>query len=342
MEKPEISIIIPIFRVEEALLRRCIESCMNQTKRNIEIILVDDFSNDLSSVICDEYANIDSRVIVIHKNMNEGLSAARNSGVYISSAKWIMFVDGDDWIEADTCELINGVEEYDLVFFGMKRDYGNNSIVFKMQYKDGQQFDEQGCKNLQLDILDYSKRMSTAYCKFVKRQVLLSNHLYHNEEIRCGIEGIEYNLRLFGVISSAIFLGKYKYHYVFNKASITGAPSEQTNQYILTGLRFMKDYIDSIDNDVQLKKQLECRTQRIIFDTAVGSYFNPNYKIKFSERKIKMHTFLSQDVISSIVQCNCYYEKNLLKKVIYDCIVHERYLLIGVFGLIRNKYLLFK
>lgn len=94
-----ISIIIPIYNVE-IYLRQCLDSIVNQTYKNLEIILIDDGSPDKCGEICDEYALNDIRVKVIHKK-NEGVSAARNYGIKIAKGKWIAFVDPDDWLDCD-------------------------------------------------------------------------------------------------------------------------------------------------------------------------------------------------------------------------------------------------
>lgn len=92
-----ISIIVPIYRVE-CYLRRCIDSLLAQTYKDLEIILVDDGSPDNSSLICDEYAMKDHRIRVIHQG-NTGLSAARNAGMKVASGTYIGFVDSDDYVE---------------------------------------------------------------------------------------------------------------------------------------------------------------------------------------------------------------------------------------------------
>lgn len=97
-----VSIIIPIYNVEK-YLRQCIESVIAQRYINIEIILVDDGSPDNCGKICDEYAEKDSRIKVIHKK-NEGLPVARNVGIDIAKGDYLMFVDSDDWVEPTYCE----------------------------------------------------------------------------------------------------------------------------------------------------------------------------------------------------------------------------------------------
>lgn len=101
---PLISVIIPVFKVEE-FLNRCIESVVKQTYINLEIILVDDGSPDECPRICDEWAQKDTRIIVIHKK-NGGLSSARNAGINISSGKYITFIDSDDWVSKDYVEYL--------------------------------------------------------------------------------------------------------------------------------------------------------------------------------------------------------------------------------------------
>lgn len=99
-----ISIIVPVFNVE-SYLPRCLETVTAQTYSNIEIILVDDGSTDSSGVVCDKFAERDRRVIVIHQK-NQGLAKARNNGVKQASGKYILFVDGDDFIHPQLTEIL--------------------------------------------------------------------------------------------------------------------------------------------------------------------------------------------------------------------------------------------
>ncbi len=95
-----VSIIVPVYNVEENILRRCIKSLIYQSYADIQIILVDDGSSDMCKNICDEYALSDSRIKVIHKE-NGGVSSARNAGLKITDAEYITFVDSDDFVSTD-------------------------------------------------------------------------------------------------------------------------------------------------------------------------------------------------------------------------------------------------
>ncbi len=105
MKEDLISVIVPVYNVKK-YLQECLNSIINQTYRNLEIILIDDGSNDGSEKICDEYLNKDNRIKVIH-NSNVGLSGARNAGIEKAHGRFIQFIDSDDYIDTDTIEIIH-------------------------------------------------------------------------------------------------------------------------------------------------------------------------------------------------------------------------------------------
>lgn len=139
----KVSVIIPVYKVEK-YLKRCIESVVNQSYKNIEIILVNDGSPDKCGEICDAYAKIDSRIKVIHKE-NGGLSSARNAGLDIASGEYIMFVDSDDWIEEDSLEKLDKYMDmnYDIINFkfGFVKEDSKNIIELQSDLKESYECD---------------------------------------------------------------------------------------------------------------------------------------------------------------------------------------------------------
>lgn len=130
MKSPQISIIIPVYNVEQ-YLDKCIQSILNQTLRDIEIILVDDGSPDSCPKMCDEYAKKDNRIKVIHKK-NAGLGFARNSGLEIATGEYVAFVDSDDFIDTTMYEhLYNEAQNkhLDTVYCSWKKYYNDNDII---------------------------------------------------------------------------------------------------------------------------------------------------------------------------------------------------------------------
>lgn len=124
-----VSVIIPVYNIEK-YVSKCLDSVKNQTLQDIEIIIVDDGSTDHSGQICDEYAAKDERIRVLHKS-NGGLSSARNDGIKLSTAPFLLFVDGDDWVESDICEApyrMACANHADLVLFSYKRVYNDGTV----------------------------------------------------------------------------------------------------------------------------------------------------------------------------------------------------------------------
>ena len=122
-----ISVIVPVYNVEK-YIRACLDSIINQTYRDLEIILVDDGSTDNSGVICDEYAQKDTRIQVIHKE-NGGQSVARNIGLQKAKGEFIGFVDSDDSIELDMFEsLFSAIQDVDIAICGYNLVTGDKRI----------------------------------------------------------------------------------------------------------------------------------------------------------------------------------------------------------------------
>ena len=129
-EKMLVSIIVPVYRTE-AYLEQCVESLIVQTYSNTEIILVDDGSPDNSPAICDSYAAKHKNIHVIHKK-NEGAGLARKAGLDMASGDYILFVDGDDWLDHDTVALCverAQSDAADCVMFGYVREYPEKRIM---------------------------------------------------------------------------------------------------------------------------------------------------------------------------------------------------------------------
>lgn len=132
-----ISIIVPAYKTEP-FIKKCVDSILAQTYRNLEVILVDDGSPDNCGAICDEYAALDSRVKVIHKP-NGGLSDARNAGLDICTGAYIGFVDSDDWIEPNMYEtlLANLLRfDADMSFGGVSDDVESNNETCTVKVSD--------------------------------------------------------------------------------------------------------------------------------------------------------------------------------------------------------------
>lgn len=126
-EKDKVSIIVPVYKAEN-FLSKCVDSILNQSYRNIQVILVDDGSPDLSGDLCDKYAARDSRVLALHK-LNGGVSSARNLGMKHMEGEFVLFIDSDDWLDADYIANLMRGKEQPLVITGFKRHHHCEGIL---------------------------------------------------------------------------------------------------------------------------------------------------------------------------------------------------------------------
>ena len=149
-----ISVIVPVYNIENDLLDKCISSIINQTYRNLEIIIVDDGSRKETADECDRLAETDSRIIVIHQK-NKGVSAARNAGLDIANGDYIGFADPDDYLEKDMFELLYITlcqDNSDICVCGFNLVYGNGDIKKREFYSGHKVFDKQEAyKELMID-----------------------------------------------------------------------------------------------------------------------------------------------------------------------------------------------
>lgn len=134
----KISIIVPVYNTEN-YIDKCLESLINQTYKNVEIILVDDGSTDRSYYICNKYVEKDNRIKIIKQKTNRGQSVARNIGIDESNGAYILLVDSDDWIDLDMCEkLYNAMRRYDADIVCAKGcfEYKNKTIKLLDELKE--------------------------------------------------------------------------------------------------------------------------------------------------------------------------------------------------------------
>lgn len=338
MMVPFVSIIVPVYKVPEQYLRKCIESTMMQTLKNIEILLVDDGSPDRCGKICDEYAEKDIRIRVLHKQ-NGGLSSARNYGCKAAHGKWIMFVDGDDWIEADMCQTMYDAGEekqVQLVMCGIKKDYEKSSIEYKFYLENGKVYKDHDCKWLQQQLLVYNENIAVAYSKLIDRQLLLDNQIFHDEVLRQGAEGLEFNLRLFEKLKSATFINRPFYHYIYNENSISASHNEANHEFVIKCFEKIKAFIDVSENKEMLKPWFDNRLLYVIVTTAISGYFNPTNTETYADKKRKYAAYLEKPIVKEALKTKNTSGIGKQREVVLFFIKHRMYLMLDMMGKMRK------
>ncbi|MDU5153697.1 glycosyltransferase family 2 protein, partial [Clostridium sp.] len=208
MEEGLISIIVPIFNAENSL-EKCLNSLIDQTYKNIEIILINDGSTDRSLEICNKYEVLDSRIKVLN-NKNKGVSKSRNEGIKIAKGEYIQFVDSDDYIESDACNtLINSIRNSctELVICGL--NIIKNDKVIRNPHVDNRIIN---VKEKEEDLLYVLKILNSPCNKLYKRDKI--RNLF-DENIDLG-EDLIFNLNYISEIDSAITINKCLYNVILD------------------------------------------------------------------------------------------------------------------------------
>ena len=231
----EVSIIVPIYNVEK-YLERCLESLINQTFKDIEIIALNNGSTDNSLNILKKYESKDTRLKIINSD-NRGVSDARNRGINEAKGKYVVFVDSDDWIENNMVEVLHNTiieNDCDLVMCTYVREFENHSKekVFDLPQVNLYVHDEVKSQLLrkligpidsELSNPEYLDALGTAWAKMYKTSILKQKNLKFIDlnEIGSG-EDILFNIYVFNEVKKVILLNKPMYHYWRgNKNSIT-------------------------------------------------------------------------------------------------------------------------
>jgi glycosyltransferase involved in cell wall biosynthesis len=212
---PVISVIVPVYNAEE-VLHYCIDSIINQTYKEFELILVDDGSKDNSGKICDEYAEKDSRIKVVHKQ-NEGVSVARNTGITRATGKYICFVDSDDYLDEDYLEeLIIAEEKYpdcDNIWCGFKtvQDY-NGSVTQKVVSGEDGDISFYTVKDIMTLHAQWLDAMP--WNKLFIRDIIIKNNIEFPKDLSLG-EDLIFNLKYLNYSDKKIVIvNKMLYNYI--------------------------------------------------------------------------------------------------------------------------------
>lgn len=215
----KISVIIPVYNVEQ-YLHECVDSVLEQSYSNFELILVDDGSCDRSGIICDEYAQQDTRIKVIHKS-NGGLSDARNVGLASAIGEYLIFLDSDDkWQSQDFLQkLIDviAIKSYDLVLFRTQGFTDKQCYSVSKPYSKSC-FVEDKLETLRL-LLKSQSFPTSAWSKFIKTSILKDKNIRFKKGLLG--EDMDWNLKMLPNVSSFYFCNEAVYGYRQRDNSIT-------------------------------------------------------------------------------------------------------------------------
>ncbi|MBM7618291.1 glycosyltransferase involved in cell wall biosynthesis [Bacillus tianshenii] len=252
-----VSVIVPIYNAGK-YLKKCINSILKQTYKEIEVVLVNDGSTDNSLDICEKFTKIDKRVKLINKN-NEGCIATRRKGLEVSNSPYIMFVDADDWIHVETVEtLLNAIVQSnsDIAVCDMYKVIGNSAII---KHKNESIYFR---KNRVYEKIDINNELVVAYlhghpfpsnlcAKLYKKELLITSGKYLNRIHFFG-EDLYYNLEMLLKSNRVKVINRPLYYYRF------GGTSSKYMSYLfndaINGYQIQKEVIEDYFLDSKQKR----------------------------------------------------------------------------------------
>ena len=243
-----LSVIVPVYNVEK-YLDRCVQSLVNQTLKDMEIILVDDGSTDTSGSLCDDYARRYEKISVVHKE-NGGLTSAWMAGVRASKGDYLGFVDSDDWVDEDMYQTMYEKakeKQVDMVCCGLIKEFENakreNTYLtdrLEQDYYEKEDIIKRICPVFFCDGSFDSRAIPASRCmKLYRSELVKQNMQYCNENISIGEDLVITFATFLDCESIYTFHDYYPYHYWINESSLTG--------------KHDKDYIDKL---IALREQL--------------------------------------------------------------------------------------
>lgn len=289
-KNPEISIIVPVYNTEQ-YISRCIESILNQTFKDFELILIDDGSQDRSGEICDEYAKKDNRIRVFHNN-NQGVSATRNYGINISKGKYLMFCDSDDWVADTWCE-----ELYNTILA-----YPNSWITCNFFQVDNESKKQRVIKNNLNEIntlekddfyIVFKSGMSIySWNKIFDKEKINRFQIRFNENTSLG-EDVEFGIDYLKISENIIILNRNLYYYLINhQGTLSSKKYDDYFDYLIHFYKLRRVYI----KDCYLEEF--CSDYFYQFSHALSDRINLNNnesfisKLKYNQKAINTSEFI--------------------------------------------------
>lgn len=258
---PKVSVVVPIYKVEK-YLSRSVKSLVEQTLKDIEIVLVDDGSPDKCPAICDALAETDARIKVVHK-ANGGLSSARNAGLAAATGDYVGFVDGDDDVEPDMFARMVEVaqrEQVDFVMADYTRILSNGQNYAKTLDIDGGRYDRKLIREkifpnlIMRECVDYGPLLSVWHCLY-RTDFLKANRLWFDEEVRWSEDNIFSAFAGYYADSFYYMKGEALYHYYQNEGSITTSYRKGAWEVYSVMNRHLRDFFEE-KTDYDFSRQL--------------------------------------------------------------------------------------
>lgn len=344
MVNDEITIIVPIYKINEEFLKKCIESLLKQNAKQTKIILIDDGSPDNCGFICDEYAKKNSNIIVVHQK-NKGVSESRNIGIKMTKTKWLTFVDPDDWVENYNYDkALNILKEIDsdieVLMFPYNMVY-ENKIINREFSKNNHILNNEEIKECQkalfYKLFQYGKcntySIAALWNKIYKTSFIKDNKIYFISKAKKGQDRL-FNALVFSNAKMIYYNNEMKYYYRCYNDSITNKYNEQ----ILNLTMFEIEELLRINNKYNLNflNFINARLCTRLFSCMRLYFFHRNNKKSWAEKKKEFTNVLEKYKFDEIIDNIDWSLFNKNEKIFLYCVKHKLYFACLIFIKIYN------
>jgi len=327
MSNDLISVIIPSYNIEK-YLGKCLDSLIIQTYQYIEIIIVNDGSTDGTLNVAKKYQNSDSRIKIVNQK-NKGLSGARHSGLNVANGKWIIFVDGDDWLDIECFNICSKYfdDNIDIVMFPYIREYKNTHLKVEVFNEDYIEFNKSEIKSVLIrrltgPIENELKRpnrledLNPVWNKIYRRNIIDECNFVDTK--KAGTEDLLFNLTVFSAACKVIFTKETYYHYnKENSSSLT----RKYNENLFNGFKYqyncIKEYLkkESLENEIYL----QALNNRIVINTIALSRNIVISNLKRNEKIQKLKELLEDDIYKNAFDSFEFERVGKLWKIFFWC-----------------------
>ena len=324
----KVSVIIPVYKVEE-YLERCVQSVLNQTLKDIEIVLVDDGSPDNCPKMCDEFAKKDSRIKVVHKN-NEGLGKARNSGLEVATGEYVAFVDSDDYVHPEMYEiLLNKITAYkvDAVVCGFSRDTEGKISTGRI---DGMPNEETviDCKTDYLpkvigSLPNENNNQSYGYSVwniFFKKDIIDKHGLRFESERIFLSEDILFQLDYAARSEKFLLLPINLYYYYKNKRSIT---QKYDNTRFNRSIELYKEICRRVKSFGLPVPQMDLRLKRVMLYESLFAVSEAIRSLSFNESVSRLKIIANNEVLQGVLDAYPINEMKIQNRIVYTLLKNK-------------------
>lgn len=328
MKKPLVTVVVPVYNTGK-YIDRCLKSIVNQTYKNLEIILVDDGSTDNSSLLCDEWKKKDKRIIAVHKK-NAGLGMARNSGIEYATGEYVSFVDSDDFVDLDIYELlVRNIEKSnaDTSYCSLKQ-YSNKTK--KIRDFPQPRVGVFSGKEVLYDILgappeekdDYKKEMSVCAVLF-STKIIKDNHISFVSEREFICEDLIFDFQYLSCAQKVVVSEETKYYYCVNDNSLTHKYNpKRFEQDIILYKKVLELINETFDNKEVVILRFNKLLLGLIRVCFVQEVKNSNCNIE--EKKKRLNKMASNEVVQGVLS-NYPYSQNHIKQRIFNMLLRGKH-----------------